>query len=431
MRTIRRAFIGTMTVIGVAACIAAAILVVRHRRSVSLDEIEDLRASAWENLGDTFDTDLPTDPIDLPGVARVADPELGDRFPIRDLIDEELRDASPEEREIWRTELAMHSPEEIREILGLRRRLPPRAGDVEFVAGSVPEPKHLPDTETAAANRVPTDAPALADPQAPAEAHLAADAAGLIESAVEATHSAEQVLLNNIANANTIGFKRSRVLFGDMPYRQVALPGSTDQRGLPAPAGIALGAGVKLIATQIDVSQGRLRHTQEPLDLAIQGDGYFQIDDGNRVFYTRTGRFTINSNGQIVQLSKDRGRPLEPVITVPQDTTKVVVSPEGIVSVLQAGQSQLNQVGQLQLARFMSPPGLIPRGENLFEQSVGSGNPLVSVPGQEGLGELQQGYLEEANVVVADELAELRRMQEHLKTLRQLRADLGASGRAP
>src|SRR5262249_10377523 len=230
---------------------------------------------------------------------------------------------------------------------------------------------------------------------------------------------------------NTIGFKRSRVVFGDLPYRQVALPGPLDQQGRPVPTGIALGAGVRLLATQADMSQGRLRHTQEPLDLAIQGDGYFQISDGNRFLYTRTGTFTINASGAVVLVSKDRGRPLEPCVTIPQDTTRITVSSEGIVSVLQAGQSQLNQVGQIQLSRFLNSASLLARGENLFEHTVASGDPAISSPGQDGLGELQQGYLEESNVVVADELAELRRMQEHLKTLRQLRADFGASGRAP
>src|SRR5262249_5955708 len=151
---------------------------------------------------------------------------------------------------------------------------------------------------------------------------------------------------------------RSRMLFGDMPYRQLAVPGSIDQQGRPTPTGVALGAGVKLVATQMDASQGRLRQTQEPLDLAIQGDGYFQINDGNKFIYTRAGSFTVNTNGEIVLVSKDRGLPLEPAITIPQATIKITISSQGTVAILQAGHTQLNQVSQIQLARFINPAGL-------------------------------------------------------------------------
>src|SRR5262249_24968326 len=149
-----------------------------------------------------------------------------------------------------------------------------------------PEPLPLPDSSTAPAGRLSTDA------------------LGLIESAIDATRTAEQVILNNIANTNTVGFKRSRALFTDMPYRHVAIAGSFDQNGKPASAGVALGGGVKLAATQVDVSQGRLRQTREPLDLAIPGEGYFQINDGNSFLYTRAGSFTLNANGEIVLVSK-------------------------------------------------------------------------------------------------------------------------------
>jgi flagellar basal-body rod protein FlgG len=420
MKLLRRLLIGSLAAIGLAACLVGTMLAAKLCRQLAWRDSQASHAADWENLGAGFDDEFPGNFEGFPGIARVADNDGDAATPAEALavIEEEFGEASPEERAVWQEELQGHSVAAIREILSLRRKLsgsePPLAiGNVELTAADAPALLPLPDASTAPANR------------------LSADALGLIESAIEATRSAEQVILNNIANANTTSFKRSRVLFGDMPYRQVTIPGTTDQQGFPTPTGVALGAGVKLVATQTDVSQGRLRHTQEPLDLAIQGDGYFQINDGTRFLYTRAGSLTVNANGQFVLVSKDRGRPLEPAITIPQATMKIAISSQGIVSVLQSGQLLPNQVGQIQLARFMTPQGLLARGENLYEQSAASGNPLVSTPGQDALGEIHQGYLEEANVVVCDEMAELRRMQDQLKTLRQLHAEFSSASRSP
>jgi len=430
MQFVRRLFIGTMTLVGVLASIAVAILVVNHYRSESVLELESGRATAWENLGDSFDFDLPTEREELPGLARVVDPNLADGGESRDVFDEELRDATTEEREIWRAELARHSPEEVREILGLHRRLSStlghaHVGDVEFVAGNVPAPRPMSEVAIASANRISTDPPVAAD--APA----ATDALGLIDSAIEASRSAELVILNNIANANTVGFKRSRALFGELPYRQVAVAGHIDAEGNTTSNVAALGDGVCLTTTQADVSQGRLRHTQRQLDIAIQGEGYFQIIDGDSRVYTRTGSFALNANGEMALNSKDRSRLLEPTIKLPADATKVVISSIGAVSVIKAGDIQPTQIGQLQLCRFANPEALAPRGENLFGLREDAGNPVITTPGQDGLGELRQGALEESNVVVGDELAELRRIQEQLKTLRQLQAEFSGTSRVP
>jgi flagellar basal-body rod protein FlgG len=425
MKLLRKLLIGAVTAVGVVACLAATVMVVQVCRHLAQRDPRDNPPAEWFGLGTTYGFAFPGDSHEPPGIARVAgfgetddDDEAAEEHAMA-VIDEELREESPEEREVWHAELKGHSPHTIREILSLRRTLSAAAPrsiteGIELTAADAPALLPLPEAGTASASR------------------LSADALGLIESAIEATRAAEQVILNNIANANTVGFKRSRVVFGDLPYRQIALPGPLDQNGRPASAGIALGAGVKLLATQVDVSQGRLRQTGQPLDLAIEGgDGYFQINDGNRFLYTRAGSFNINAKGELVLVSNDRGRPLEPVICVPQDAIKITISSHGNVSVLQAGQTQLNQIGQIQLARFISPGSLLAHGANLFEATTASGNPQVSNPGQDGLGEIQQGCLEEANVVVSDEMAELRRMQEQLTTLRQLQAEFSGASRAP
>ncbi|HLJ12169.1 MAG TPA: flagellar hook-basal body complex protein [Planctomycetaceae bacterium] len=180
-----------------------------------------------------------------------------------------------------------------------------------------------------------------------------------------------------------------------------------DQLGRPTTQGMDVGTGTRVQSTEIDQTQGSLLSTGGNLDLAIAGDGFFQINDGNQFLYTRAGNFSVNANGEIVLASADRGRPLEPSITIPQDTLQVTISSDGIVSVMQAGQNQLNQIGQIQLARFLNPQGLLQMGQNLFQQTVGSGNPLISIPGQDGLGTIRQQFLEASNVEPVRELVDL------------------------
>jgi flagellar basal-body rod protein FlgG len=415
MKTVRRLLVRILKAALVLGLMAVATLVVEHHVFFphSVANIDD--ADDWERLGVDFDRDFPLNQ-DPPGVASVIDPLESTHPRAKAVIDEEMPDASPEERAIWHAELKRHSPDEIREMLALRHRLStpfelPAARDIRLSSAETPGP--LPFVEAA---------PALPARESP-------DALAVIESAIDALQSAEQVVLNNISNANSVGFKRSRGLFGNMPYKQITFPGQIDNQGNPGTTGIALGSGTSLAATQTDISQGRLRHTKQPLDLAIQGDGYFQITDWDRFIYARAGAFGVNAEGKLVTASHDRARLLEPAILTPQDTVQIMISHEGIVSVQQAGQSQLNQLGQIQLARFINPQGLAARGDNLFEQTVASGNPLVSTPGQDGLGEIRQGYLEESNVVVTDELAELRRLREQLTTLRRLQSEF--SGTAP
>jgi flagellar basal-body rod protein FlgG len=215
------------------------------------------------------------------------------------------------------------------------------------------------------------------------------------------------VIANNLANAQTTAYKRSRANFEDLYYQYYKIPGMIDQQGRPTSVGLDVGTGVRVQSTELDMTQGSLLSTGGQLDLAIAGDGFFQINDGNQFLYTRAGNFSVNANGEIVLASADRGRPLEPAISIPQDTLQVTIGSDGIVSVLQAGQSQLNQIGQIQLARFINPQGLLQMGQNLFAQTVGSGNPLVSTPGQDGLGTIRQNFLEASNVEPVRELVDL------------------------
>jgi flagellar basal-body rod protein FlgG len=402
--------LGTLMAIVCIAAISGSTLFIKDRYDQAIEAAVQARLA---ERGQNADLELPdlSRLEEVPGRQKVVSAGY-DPAAAKAIIDEALRDASPEEREIWVEELKQRSPQEIREILALRNRFSVPISsipdsEVEFVASSSESepPKTLPEMSVSQANPLPADSQAL------------------IASSIEAIQTAEQVILNNIANANTIGFKRSRVLFGDLAYRQTTQPGQTDNRGRITTTGVSLGSGIGISATQVDVSQGRLKHTRQSLDLTIQGDGYFQINDENEFLYTRVGSFSVNANGQIVLVSKDCGRVVEPAITIPQDTIQISIGHDGIVSVQQQGQTLLNQMGNIQLARFINPLGLVAKGENLFRQSTASGTPIISTPGQDGLGEIRQEYLEESNVSIDDELADLRRLREQLKALRQLHTE--------
>jgi len=226
-------------------------------------------------------------------------------------------------------------------------------------------------------------------------------------SGMDAMQFQLDVIANNLANAQTTAFKSSRVNFEDLFYQQFKIPGMINQLGRPTSTGLAVGLGTRVQSTELNMQQGSLNNTGQPLDLAIAGDGFFQINDGNQFLYTRAGNFSVNANGEIVLASADQARPLEPAISIPQDTLQISISSDGIVSVLQAGQTQLNQVGQIQLARFINPQGLLQTGQNLYAQTVGSGNPLISTPGQDGLGTVRQQFLEQSNVEPVQQLVSL------------------------
>ncbi|MCH7527183.1 MAG: flagellar basal-body rod protein FlgG [Planctomycetes bacterium] len=218
------------------------------------------------------------------------------------------------------------------------------------------------------------------------------------------------VLANNLANVNTAGFKRSRVNFEDLMYQVKREPGILNVDDEPIPHGIQVGLGVQVSGTQLDFTQGSVDRTDRPLDMMIDGEGFFQvrtIDNGDEVIaYTRNGAFTRNAEGNIV-LSNSGGAILEPPINVPEDTLRISIGRNGEVSVLQQGSSVLSVVGQIELARFVNPEGLNQIGQNLFTENDASGVPVTGAPQADGLGSIVQGSLEMSNVDPVRELIQL------------------------
>jgi flagellar basal-body rod protein FlgG len=215
-----------------------------------------------------------------------------------------------------------------------------------------------------------------------------------------------EVIANNIANINTTGYKRSRAEFTDLLYETQRLPGVA-QRGTQGaiPEGAQLGLGVKTAAIRNLHIQGALTQTGNQFDLALTGRGFFQIQDANgNIEYTRAGAFNTNAQGQLVTLD---GNLVSPNIVIPQNTTAVTVSSTGIVNATVAGTTAPVQLGQLQLANFANEVGLQPIGNNLFQETVASGTPVVGMPGDPGYGTITQGYLEASNVDPVAEITNL------------------------
>ena len=232
---------------------------------------------------------------------------------------------------------------------------------------------------------------------------------------MEATQTNLDTIANNLANAGTTAFKRSRVNFEDLFYQHLKLPGLQDAQGQLTPVGISVGLGTRVQSTTVDHNIGSLLQTGAELDVAIVGDGFFQVQDGAEILYTRAGNFSLNANGELVMASADRGRLLEPAITVPQDAEEITISAGGLVAVRRTGQQQLEEVGQIEITRFVNPQGLIQRGENLYSESAASGAPLTGIPGLEGRGALRQGFLEASNVEPVRELVDLIKTQRHFE----------------
>lgn len=213
------------------------------------------------------------------------------------------------------------------------------------------------------------------------------------------------VISNNIANVNTVGYKRGRADFQDLLYQTLRAPGMPSSEGIQVPSGIQIGLGVKPVAVQKLFTQGDFFTTNNDLDMVIEGDGFFQITkpDGT-VAYTRAGAFKLDKDGRIVNSD---GFPIEPAITIPADTTKVNISFDGKVNVLQAGATTPVEIGTVETARFINPAGLQSIGKNLFVSTDASGDAITGAPGTEGRGTLSQGFLENSNVNVVEELANL------------------------
>ena len=215
-----------------------------------------------------------------------------------------------------------------------------------------------------------------------------------------------QVISNNIANLRTTGYKRQQAHFQDLLYQNLRRSGSsTSDQNTMLPAGLALGSGVKTVSTARVMSQGTLTMTEKDYDVAIRGEGYFRVrmPDG-RTAYTRDGSFDLDAQGQMV--TRD-GYLLDPGITVPSTATAVTIGATGAVQATVPGQTAPQALGQFQMARFVNKVGLESIGDNLFVETAASGPAITGLPGAEGFGNLQQSYLEEANVNAVTEISSL------------------------
>jgi flagellar basal-body rod protein FlgG len=231
----------------------------------------------------------------------------------------------------------------------------------------------------------------------------------IAKTGMEAQQTQLDTISHNLANVGTNGFKRGHVVFEDLIYQNLRQAGaaSSDQTNLPT--GLQMGLGVRPVATSRIFTQGNLQQTSNNLDLAIKGQGFFQVQlpDGT-TGYTRDGSFQVDGNGQLVT---NNGYVVQPGITIPPNAQSVTIGADGTVSVSLSGQAAPQTVGQLTIASFVNPAGLDPRGQNVWAETAASGAPAAGQPGSNGLGALQQGYVETSNVNVVEELVAMIQTQ--------------------
>ena len=229
------------------------------------------------------------------------------------------------------------------------------------------------------------------------------------KTGLDAQQTQMDVIANNLANVSTNGFKRARAVFEDLLYQTIRQPGAQSSQQTQLPSGLQLGTGVRPVATTRIFTQGNLQQTGNPLDVAIQGNGFFQVllPDGSTA-YTRDGSFQVDSQGQLVTSS---GFSVQPAITIPANSLSITIGRDGVVSVTRAGVAAPSQVGSLQLVSFTNPAGLQSFGENLYLETAASGTPGANTPGTNGLGLLNQGYVETSNVNVVEELVSMIQTQ--------------------
>lgn len=229
------------------------------------------------------------------------------------------------------------------------------------------------------------------------------------KTGLEAQQLHMDVISNNMANVGTTGFKKSRAIFQDLLYQVERQPGAQSTQQTQLPSGLQIGTGVNPVATERMHLQGNLEKTGNPLDVAINGKGFFQIlmPDGT-TGYTRDGSFQMDNQGQLVTAS---GFPVQPAMTIPADALSVTVGRDGTVSITQPGNAAAQQIGSIQLANFINPAGLQSLGENLYAETASSGAPAANAPGSNGLGLLNQSYVETSNVNVVEELVNMIQTQ--------------------
>jgi flagellar basal-body rod protein FlgG len=222
---------------------------------------------------------------------------------------------------------------------------------------------------------------------------------------MEAQQLYMDTISHNLSNVNTTGYKRSKLEFQDLMYQTLKEPGMRNAEGEMAPCGIEVGLGVKPAATQRIFEQGSLNQTGNTMDVAIKGEGFYQVNmpDGT-IAYTRDGSFKLTSDGMIVTSD---GYSIAPQISVPEGAQDLGISPEGKVTAILAGQATSTEIGQIEIARFVNPSGLRALGENLFGVSDASGEAILETPGENGIGTLSQGYSEASNVQVVEEMVNM------------------------
>lgn len=231
----------------------------------------------------------------------------------------------------------------------------------------------------------------------------------IARTGLDAQQTQLDVIANNLSNVSTNGFKRARAVFEDLLYQNLRQPGAQSSQQTQIPSGLQLGTGARPVSTARIFTQGNLQKTDNALDIAVNGNGFFQVllPDGT-TGYTRDGSFQKDNQGQIVT---SNGYPVSPNITIPADALSVTVGTDGTISVTQPGVAAATQIGALQLATFVNPGGLQSIGQNLFLETASSGTPTPNTPGTNGAGVVNQGYVETSNVNVAEELVTMIQTQ--------------------
>jgi len=229
------------------------------------------------------------------------------------------------------------------------------------------------------------------------------------KTGMEAQQTQLDTISNNLANASTNGFKRAHAVFEDLMYQNLRQAGANSSEQTTLPTGLQAGLGTRAVATARNFSQGNLQQSSNALDIAIRGNGFFevQLPDGT-TGYTRDGSFQVSASGQLVT---NNGYTVQPGITIPANAQSVTIGNDGTVTVVVPGQSAPQGVGQIQIASFVNPGGLEPKGQNLYTETAASGAPNAGSPGQNGLGGLQQGFVETSNVNVVEELVQMIQTQ--------------------
>ena len=229
------------------------------------------------------------------------------------------------------------------------------------------------------------------------------------KTGMEAQQTQLDTISNNLANVSTNGYKRAHAVFEDLMYQNLRQAGASSSEQTTLPTGLQVGLGTRAVATSRNFSQGNLQQSSNPLDIAVRGNGFFQVQmpDGT-TGYTRDGSFQVSSTGQLVT---NNGYTVQPGITIPATAQSVTIGSDGIVSVVLPGQALPQNVGQILAAGFVNPSGLEPKGQNIYAETAASGTPNAGSPGQNGLGTLQQGFVETSNVNVVEELVAMIQTQ--------------------